>query len=945
VDPKPRSPLARLRASARNALEIARFGGLATEPYSAPYDVVDEGPHHKLRRYASETKQDDAPVALLVPPLMVTAEVYDVAQDVSAVAALAARGVRVFVSDFGAPERIAGGMRRTLDDHVRAVVRSIERAREITGRDVHVCGYSQGGMFAYQAAAYLRSEGVKSVVTFGSPVDIHRNLPNVRSDVMGALARVVEPALSKAIDSVEGMPGFLSSTVFKMLSPRKELEQRIDFVRSLHDRNALVRREARRKFLGGQGFVAWPGPALRAFVEDFIVHNRMLSGGFVIDGRTIALADIRCPILCFIGDADEIARADSVRAIREAAPDADVRFCHVPAGHFGLVVGSRALAVTWPTVSEWIRWNDAGGLPPANLTLDADDSAGEGTIDDVRDQAELLFDTVKDGVRAAWKRLGDITESATDALDAVRYQEPRLRKLEGLTPDDRISPSRALAEQARRDPEQTFFLWHGRAFSYRDADERVTNVVRGLYACGVRAGDRVAVVMGSRPSFLSVVTALGRLGAIAVIAAPETPDERLRAAIERADVKHVVSDPELGERCLGLTRGDVLVLGGGGGARKLPRGLVDMEAIDPNAVALPKDFPLDPGRAKDLAMILLRPSESGELRAAAVTNHRWALSALGAASACTIRPADTVYCCVPLHHPTAILVSVGSAITGGARLALADGFDAARFASDVRRTGATVVFYAGEMLRPLLFEPPSRGDRTLPVRRFAGSGMRKALAARLFDRFGVGVMEFFGSTTQNVILANALGTKPGSLGRLLPGSANVALVRCDLVTGRPIRGAHGRLEDAGVDEPGLLVVQLATTDEIGPNVIEGAFSPGDRWYVTSDVLSRDQDGDFWFVDSRNGFVATPGGAVSTRKVEDALYAMPEIELAAAWGDGGAIVAAYTSREAVSDARIAEAMAELALHERPKRVMRVTEVPMTDGFRAKKSELARIVGRR
>ncbi len=44
-------------------------------------------------------------------------------------------------------------MERTLDDHVRAVADAVEIVRRTTGRDVHLAGYSQGGMFCYQAAA------------------------------------------------------------------------------------------------------------------------------------------------------------------------------------------------------------------------------------------------------------------------------------------------------------------------------------------------------------------------------------------------------------------------------------------------------------------------------------------------------------------------------------------------------------------------------------------------------------------------------------------------------------------------------------------------------------------------------------------------------------------------------------------------------------------------
>jgi putative long chain acyl-CoA synthase len=921
----------RLRASSRNMLEIARLGRLGEE-HGAPYEIVDQGEHHRLRRYAMPAgASTEGPVALFVPPLMVTAEIYDISADTSAVDALAAQGVLPFVVDFGSPENEPGGLRRTLEDHIHAVVRSIERVRALTGRDVHLLGYSQGGMFAYQAAAYLRSAGIRSIVTFGSPVDIHRQLPAVHSDITGALVRGIEPVANYVLDRIDSLPGALTSTGFKLLSPRKEIQARVEFVTKLHDRNALVRREARRRFLGGEGFVAWPGPALRVFFEEFIVHNRMLRGGFVLFGRTVSLADITCPILAFVGGADEIARPATVRAITRAAPDAPVDFVTIPAGHFGLVVGSRAMQTTWPTVAQWIHHREgAGPLPdalrePPNESLDDEYELGDLDID-----LELFFDTLIRSAKGGARRVSDALGSAADLVSAVRYQEPRLRRLAALDGDTRVSPALSLAEAAARTPDATFFMFRDRAFSYRDADGRVHTVVRGLHACGVRPGDRVAVIMGSRPSFLSVVTALNRMGAIAVVVPPEVAPESIRGALQ--DVSRVVADPDIAERFRAVLDREILVLGGGGKSRSLAHGLVDMEAIDPAKVELPADFAENSGRARDLSLVLLRPSDSGELRAVPITNHRWALSAIGAAAACTLTPDDTVFCAIPLHHPTGILVSVGAALVAGARLALVERFSAPTFAESVRRTGATVVFYAGEMLRSLLFERPSAGDRTLPVRLFAGSGMRGDLVAKLRERFGIGVMEFYAGTTQRAILANASGEKPGALGRPLPGSSEIRVVRVDLEKRAPLRDGRGYLVSATRGEPGLLVSR-ATEDDPPGRVIENAFVDGDRWFASNDVVRRDEDGDFWFVDSLAGFVSTKGGPVSTRSIEDALYALPEVELASVSSTEGELVARIRAREPLDAARVDEALSKLP--EKP-RIVQVDDIPLTDGFRPRRS---------
>ena len=944
----------RLRASARNALEIARFGRLGEE-YGAPFEIVDRGPHHRLRRYAGAT--EGAPVALLVPPLMLTADVYDIAPDVSAVAALIAQGVAPWVVDFGAPEREAGGMHRSLDDHIRAVVRSIARARELTGRDVHLCGYSQGGMFAYQSAAYLRGEGIASLVTFGSPVDIHKNLPAVRSDLTGALVRSLFPVTKAALAKIEGLPGKLTSTAFKMLSTKKEVEQRLEFLRSLHDRERIAKREARRLFIKGAGFVAWPGPAFRDFVEDFVVHNRMLSGGFVIDGRTVSLADLSCPILAFVGATDELARPPTVRAIADAAPDADVRFVTVRAGHFGLVVGSRAMATTWPTVSAWIaaieRGASAADALPETTPGSSDDDTAPADLDT---ELDLFVDVALRGARGAWRRLGDTLARASDTAATVRWQEPRLRRLARIEPDTRVSASLELATRARESPDATFFLWRGRAFSYADPDVRVTNVTRGLYACGVRPGDRVGVLMGSRPSLLTVCTALGRLGAVAVIAPANALMAPLKDAFERLDVRRVVVDPERSGSAVALGL-EVLSLGGGGHARDaIAAGARDMEQIDPAEVPLPAELEIDPGRARDVAHILLRPSEDeGGLRPVPVTNHRWALSAIGAAAACTVKPGDTVLCAVPLHHPTGMLVSVGAALAGGGRLALVDleavdgerasgaPLDARRLLLEIRRAGATVVFYAGEMLRPLLAEPVSRADRHLPVRIFAGSGMRPLLAARLRERFGVDTMEFYAGTAHRAIFADPAGDAPGSLGGVLPGSADVALVKCDLVRRASVLDPNGRLVLADHTEPALLAVRVSEEEieTLGDTrgLVRDAFGDGSTWLVTSDVLERDIAGRHWFVDALTSFVAPPDGEpVSLRQVEDAFLALPEVRLAAAWErdrGSGEIAAAFVSSIAISAERLAEAMTALPARARPKLIARLSEIPLTEGFRPNK----------
>ena len=911
---------------------------------SEPFEIRERGAHFRLRHYGAIGANEAGPI-LLVPPLMLTAEIYDVAPDISAVAALRRANMDPWVVDFGAPEREEGGMERTLDDHVKAVASAIRRTRELTGRDVHVAGYSQGGMFAYQAAAYLRSEGIASVITFGSPVDIHKNAPLFGSDVAGRFIRGVAPLVELPLERIEGLPGELTSFGFKMLTPRKELQQIADFIRNLHDRQALARRESRRKFLGGEGFVAWPGPALRKFFDDFIVHNRLVAGGLVVDGTTVTLGDITCPILCFVGLRDDFARPPSVRAIRDVAPRADVHEALLHAGHFGLVVGSTSLRDTWPTVAEWIDWREGRGPEPRLLT-EPDTEGTDGPWHDEPEELieidfdyQLVTDEVAATVAAVWRRLGDRYRDASDTLHGLRHQLPRLWQLERMSGATRVSPSLALARQAERSGDDTFFLWKGRAFSYRQANERVDAVARGLISLGIMPGDRVAVLMRVRPSHLSIVTAVGRIGAVPMLISPALSDDAIAEVLAGEPVRAIVVDPESLARIDRELDASIFVLGGAHDHRSFPTGIVDMEAIDPTSVDLPAWYRPDSGLARDLAMVMARPGPGGVPKLSRISNGRWAFSALGVSSAATLTPEDTVYCCLPLHHPSGIMVSVGGALVSGARLALSPRFDPEALWREARLYGATVVFYAGEMGRRLLERPVAAGERRHAVRLFAGSGMRADVWARLEERFGVGVLEFYASTERNLVLANASGQKRGALGRPLPGSAEIALVAYDFEAEELQRlRPGGPLRRADVDRPGVVLARVGG-HVAGDRVITDAFVAGDRWLVTDDVLRRDATGDYWFVDRLANMVRTPQGPVATPKVEDALYALTDVQLAVVFGarpagrDAHVIVAAVTSTEPLDAERVTEKLTTLLeAHERPKIVRRVATIPMTEGFR-------------
>jgi putative long chain acyl-CoA synthase len=930
-------PVGRIGAAAQNALEVARFGGLATDEQPSPYEVAAEHHIYRLRHYYPAPGKSTAPAGppvLLVPPMMLAAEIYDVAPSTSAVTLLHQHDVDPWVVDFGAPEREEGGLERTLADHVLAVSDAVDKVAGLTGREVNLGGYSQGGMFCYQVAAYRRNAGLSSLITFGSPVDTRHGMP------FGIPEQFASGAASLLADRVFrawALPAWASRNGFALLDPVKSARSRLEFLMQLHDREALLPRERQRRFLEADGWVAWPGPAMADFLRQFIAHNRMLEGGFVIDERMLTLADIECPILSVVGTVDEIAPAAGVRAIRLAAPRADVYELALHAGHFGLVVGSTSNTVTWPTVAAWARWRDGEGELPEGLSEVPDDPNAE-LLPQVRNRVGYgleLAGAVGTGVARSMVSTARRTASSMRELTReAAGQLPRLARLEQIQPGTRISLGLLVEERKRKAPDDVFFLFEDRAHSAREVNERIDNVVRGLISIGVRQGEHVGVLMGSRPSALAVVVALSRLGAVAVLLRPDNDTER-EASL--GQVSRIVADPEHAPLAAKLGAVHTFVLGGGGGPRDLGVPLTtDMEQIDPDEVALPKWYRPNPGRAGDLAFILFTGAGSN-VRMSRITNHRWATSAFGTASSAALSGADTVYSVTPLYHPSGLMMSIGGAVAGGARLAMATTLDLSKFWEEVRRYGVTVASYTWTLLHELVEAPAQPVERHHPVRLFIGSGMPRGLWRRVQERFKPArVLEFYASAETGAILVNLRGAKPGAMGRPLPGSAEVRLAAYDLDNERLQIGRDGFVVACGANEIGLLLARARPGESAGSNPMRGVFTRDDVWLSTGDLFWRDLDGDYWRLDSVRDVIHTEDGPVFTAPVRDALSDLIPVDLAvcyrlpAADGEHDLAVAAVTLRQGFE--LDAEALGTLPAHVRPAVIRVVDEIPVTTWYR-------------
>src|SRR5262249_55060274 len=196
----------------------------------------------------------------------------------------------------------------------------------------------------------------------------------------------------------------------------------------------------------------------------------------------------------------------------------------------------------------------------------------------------------------------------------------------------------------------------------------------------------------------------------------------------------------------------------------------------------------------------------------------------------------------------------------------------------------------------LMRRPPPPRARDHRLRVAAGAGLRPDIWVAFQERFGIErIVEMYGATEGNVALQN-LGGPPGSVGRPNPVlEDNVRLVRWDHGRGDVVRPADGLCIARDPDEPGELLGKVAHggggTEDDGytgaeatkKKVLHHVFAPGDAWFRTGDLLRRDADGWYYFVDRIGDTFRWKGENVATQEVADVLNGAPGITEASVYG--------------------------------------------------------------
>lgn len=513
-----------------------------------------------------------------------------------------------------------------------------------------------------------------------------------------------------------------------------------------------------------------------------------------------------------------------------------------------------------------------------------------------------------------------------------------------------------LAASVARYGKKTALEFFGASTTYRELGDQVAGAAEGLRRLGVRAGDRVALVLPNSPQHVVAFYAALRLGAIVIEHNPLYTPRELRHQFEDHGARFAIVWDKLADTVADFPSDLAL--------EKIIS--VDITTALPFAKRLALRLPVPAAKAAraqltsaprskrplawekllthgslsrkhrgpvldDIALLQYTSGTTGTPKGAVLTHANLRANAMqGRAWVPGLRDGEeTFYGVLPLFHAYGLTLCLTFAMSIGATLVLFPKYDLELVTAAAKKSPPTFL-PAVPPIYDQLARAAARGTLDLSTVRFAISGAM-SLPVATVDRWeaatGGLLVEGYGMTESSPV---ALGNPIGPSRR--PGTVGVPFPSTDIRVVDP--------EDPSVDRP------LGETGELllrGPQVFQGYWNrPSDTaatlldggWLRTGDIASVSPDGFVTIVDRLKEIIITGGFNVSPSEVEDVLTSHPDIASAAVVAlpkssGGEDVAAAIVLREGVAvepDAIRDFCKARLAAYKVPRRVVVVDDLP-------------------
>ena len=424
-----------------------------------------------------------------------------------------------------------------------------------------------------------------------------------------------------------------------------------------------------------------------------------------------------------------------------------------------------------------------------------------------------------------------------------------------------------------------------REISYTELAHRSNRFANVLAAHGVGAGDVLMVLCGRELDlYAAVMGALKQRCVVCPVFSAFGP-EPIITRLQLSGARALFTTPDQYRRKLADRRDDVPALrhvfvtgdddcGG------------DALALEPLLASASDEFEIGPTRPDDPALLHFTSGTTGtpkgalHVHGAVVAHHATARLVLDLHS----ENDDVFWCTADPGWVTGTSYGIIAPLVCGVTLVVDEAeMDPARWYGILADEGVNVWYTAPTAVRMLMRAGTDVDgiDRPRPHLRLAASvGEPLAPDAVRWGHDVLGVPfhdNWWQTETGGIMVANYLSMpiRPGSMGKPLPG-IDAALVACN-DEGEPLHTESGELQLLDGAAQGMLALRspwpsMFRTYLGNPGRYEACFgrADGGTWYLSGDLVRRDDDGYLWFVSRADDVIKTSGHLIGPFEVERVL---------------------------------------------------------------------------
>jgi crotonobetaine/carnitine-CoA ligase len=490
-----------------------------------------------------------------------------------------------------------------------------------------------------------------------------------------------------------------------------------------------------------------------------------------------------------------------------------------------------------------------------------------------------------------------------------------------------------LDRQAEAYADRPLFRCDGIERSFREVRDTAARSAGMLAAAGIQRGDRVAAMCSNRVELLDLVLGCAWLGAVAVPLNVASRGPQLHHTLSNSGARLLISDSELVSVLELVERPPALeaVWALDGIPASPPAGYDVREPPRAGDAVAPADV-----RPGDTLAILYTSGTTGVSKGVCCPHAQFYWWGVEMSEMLEMEEDDILYTCLPLFHTNA-LNAFTQALVSGATYTLGPRFSASAFWRRLAEAEATITYLLGAMVNMLWSREPGPEDRAHPTRVALAPASPPALTERFRERFGVQLVEAYGSTETNAVIGAQPGEqRTGYMGTVRPGYQAQVVDEDDA----PV--ADGT--------PGELVVRheapysFATGYYGMPEKTVEAWA--NLWFHTGDRVVREPDGWFRFLDRMKDAIRRRGENISSFEVEQVLAEHPAVgsvavfavpsELAEDEVMAAVVLENGASVEPLELVRHCEG--RLAYFAIPRYVEIVAELPLTENGKVRKAVL-------